>query len=227
MGLGILLKLALLTVSEFAPVLAHEFAHYYGGDTSLGLCCLQNQVGVDGANFLENIGSVRASTGAHCAFWPDVHGRSLTLLKWFFMAFLRGINVVSRKQEYRADELACLIAGRRNLISGVAGASSCRHRVDCVLEQRGRSRTGRRQPGGGGRGFLPVRFGSRDFSRNQQGPGNPSARREDPALPYPSSLARSHGSGRKPLIQPSPKIPNPRAACWRICPPPKCNLSST
>lgn len=35
MGLGLPL-LSLLTVSQFRAVLAHEFAHYYGGDTSLG-----------------------------------------------------------------------------------------------------------------------------------------------------------------------------------------------
>src|SRR5262249_12562420 len=35
MGLGLPL-LSLLTVSEFRAVLAHEFAHYYGGDTRLG-----------------------------------------------------------------------------------------------------------------------------------------------------------------------------------------------
>jgi len=35
MGLGLPLMSA-LTVSQFRAVLAHEFAHYYGGDTSLG-----------------------------------------------------------------------------------------------------------------------------------------------------------------------------------------------
>jgi hypothetical protein len=42
-----------------------------------------------------------------------------TLLKWYFIAFLRVINLISRKQEYRADELACLIAGPQNLIDGL------------------------------------------------------------------------------------------------------------
>src|SRR5579862_9144942 len=35
MGLGLPL-LSTMTVSQFRAVLAHEFAHYYGGDTSLG-----------------------------------------------------------------------------------------------------------------------------------------------------------------------------------------------
>lgn len=42
-----------------------------------------------------------------------------SLLKAYFVAFLRAINLVSRRQEYRADELACLIAGRQNLIDGL------------------------------------------------------------------------------------------------------------
>ena len=35
MGLGLPL-MSILTVSQFRAVLAHEFAHYYGGDTSSG-----------------------------------------------------------------------------------------------------------------------------------------------------------------------------------------------
>jgi heat shock protein HtpX len=42
-----------------------------------------------------------------------------TLLKGYFIAFLRVINLISRKQEYRADELACMVAGRQNLIEGL------------------------------------------------------------------------------------------------------------
>jgi heat shock protein HtpX len=41
------------------------------------------------------------------------------LLKWYFVSFLRISNYVSRKQEYRADELACIVAGRQNLIDGL------------------------------------------------------------------------------------------------------------
>ena len=42
-----------------------------------------------------------------------------SLLKAFFVAFLRVIHLVSRRQEYRADELACIVAGRQNLIDGL------------------------------------------------------------------------------------------------------------
>jgi heat shock protein HtpX len=42
-----------------------------------------------------------------------------SVLKAYFQLFLRGINLVSRRQEYRADELACLVAGRQPLIDGL------------------------------------------------------------------------------------------------------------
>lgn len=114
MGLGIPL-LAMLTVSEFRAVLAHEFAHYYGGDTSLGPWVYKTKSSM--VRIFENIGSVGEL--ARIAILGLMYVVVTTLLKWFFMAFLRGINMVSRKQEYRADELACLIAGRRNLVSGL------------------------------------------------------------------------------------------------------------
>lgn len=40
-------------------------------------------------------------------------------MKWYFVVFLRAINLVSRQKEFRADELACLIAGRQPLIDGL------------------------------------------------------------------------------------------------------------
>jgi len=48
------------------------------------------------------------------------------ILKWYWLLFLRAINYVSRRQEFRADELACIVAGPQSLVSGlriVHGAS--------------------------------------------------------------------------------------------------------
>jgi hypothetical protein len=42
-----------------------------------------------------------------------------SILKAYFKLFLRAINLISRRQEYRADELACLVAGRQPLIDGL------------------------------------------------------------------------------------------------------------
>jgi hypothetical protein len=40
-------------------------------------------------------------------------------LKWYFLLFLRVINFVSRRAEFRADELACIIAGNSAVAAGL------------------------------------------------------------------------------------------------------------
>ena len=114
MGLGLPL-IYLLTVSQFRAVLAHEFAHYYGGDTSLGPWVYKTKTSI--IRIFENIGSV----GELARIWilGLMYLAVTGLLKGYFIAFLRAINLVSRRQEYRADELACLVAGRQNLIDGL------------------------------------------------------------------------------------------------------------
>src|SRR5581483_7647350 len=114
MGIGLPL-LSTLTVSQFRAVLAHEFAHYYGGDTSLGPWVYKTKSSM--IRVFENIGSVGAL--ARIAILGVMYLVVTSVLKWYFMAFLRGINFVSRRQEFRADELACLVAGRENLIDGL------------------------------------------------------------------------------------------------------------
>ena len=114
MGLGLPL-LSTMTVSQFRAVLAHEFAHYYGGDTSLGPWVYRTKTSI--VRIFENIGSVGQL--ARIAVLAVMYMAVTTLLKWYFVSFLRISNFVSRKQEYRADELACIVAGRQNLIDGL------------------------------------------------------------------------------------------------------------
>ncbi len=114
MGLGLPL-LSLLTVSQFRAVLAHEFAHYYGGDTSLGPWVYKTKTSI--VRIFENIGSVGKL--ARVALLGIMYMVVASLLKAYFITFLRAINFVSRRQEYRADELACMVAGRQNLIDGL------------------------------------------------------------------------------------------------------------
>lgn len=114
MGLGLPL-LSILTVSQFRAILAHEFAHYYGGDTSLGPWVYKTQTAI--VRIFQNIGSVGKL--ARIAILGVMYVVVATLMKWYFVVFLRAINLVSRKKEYRADELACLIAGRQPLIDGL------------------------------------------------------------------------------------------------------------
>jgi|SRR5580698_3914918 heat shock protein HtpX len=114
MGLGLPL-LSTMTVSQFRAVLAHEFAHYYGGDTSLGPWVYRTKASI--VRIFENIGSVGKL--ARVAYLAAMYMAVTMLLKWYFVSFLRISNYVSRKQEYRADELACIVAGRQNLIDGL------------------------------------------------------------------------------------------------------------
>jgi heat shock protein HtpX len=114
MGLGLPL-LSTMTVSQFRAVLAHEFAHYYGGDTSLGPWVYRTKSSI--VRVFENIGSVGKI--ARIAILGLMYMFVATLLKWYFIAFLRIVNIVSRRQEYRADELASIVAGKQNLIDGL------------------------------------------------------------------------------------------------------------
>jgi len=117
-GLGLPL-LSLLTVSQFRAVLAHEFAHYYAGDTGLGPWVYKTKTSI--VRVLENIGSLReiARIPRVLIFLDVMYSAVTRLLKWYFTAFLRVITLISRKQEYRADEIACFLAGRKNLIHGL------------------------------------------------------------------------------------------------------------
>lgn len=121
MGLGLPL-LSILTVSQFRAVLAHEFAHYYGGDTSLGPWVYKTQSAM--IRIFQNIGSLGKL--ARVAILGVMYLVVATLMKWYFVVFMRAINLASRKRELRADELACITAGRQPLIDGlraVHGAS--------------------------------------------------------------------------------------------------------
>jgi heat shock protein HtpX len=114
MGLGLPL-LAALNVSQFRAILAHEFAHYYGGDTSLGPWLHRTQMAM--IRTFQGIGSIGEMRlpAVVAILYTVVFG----ILKFYWLLFLRAINFVSRKQEYRADELACIVAGPVSLISGL------------------------------------------------------------------------------------------------------------
>lgn len=114
MGLGLPL-LSILTVSQFRAVLAHEFAHYYGGDTSLGPWVYRAQTAI--VRVFQNIGSIGKL--ARIAVLGLMYMVVATLMKWYFQLFLRAMSLASRQREYRADELACMVAGRQPLIDGL------------------------------------------------------------------------------------------------------------
>jgi heat shock protein HtpX len=114
MGLGIPL-MSVLTVSQFRAVLAHEFAHYYGGDTSLGPWVYKTKMAM--VRTFQTMGSVGAL--ARFAVLAVMHLVVSGILRAYFAIFLRATNLVSRKQEFRADELACLVVGPKPLMDGL------------------------------------------------------------------------------------------------------------
>jgi len=120
MGLGLPL-LATLTVSQFRAVLAHEFAHYYGGDTRLGPWVYKTQKTL--LRTFQSIGSLQKFTRLMILYL--MYKVVTALLHWYFNFFLVAINVVSRREEYRANELACQIAGKQPLIDGLRAIHAC------------------------------------------------------------------------------------------------------
>jgi len=114
MGIGLPL-LSVLTIPEIRAVLAHEFAHYYSGDTRLGPWVYKTQTAMIRA--FQNIGTL--SKWGRIAVLQILNLAVSFILKWYFIFFLRVTNFVSRRKEYRADELASLVAGSRPLAQGL------------------------------------------------------------------------------------------------------------
>ena len=102
MGLGLPLMEA-LSIQQFRAVLAHEFGHYYGGDTRLGPWVYQTRATIE---------RTLKGVGAHSAALAK-------LFQWYGKAFLRITHSVSRQQEFTADALAARTFGARPLIDGL------------------------------------------------------------------------------------------------------------
>src|SRR5277367_692630 len=114
MAIGLPL-LSSLTISEIRAVIAHEFGHYYSGDTKMGPWVYKTQTAM--IRTFQNMGSL-GSLGRIAAL-QFVNLVATFILKWYFIFFLRVTNFVSRRKEYRADELACLVAGAEPLVQGL------------------------------------------------------------------------------------------------------------
>jgi Zn-dependent protease with chaperone function len=110
MGFGgrrvMILGLPLMTVfteSEFRAVLAHEFGHFSGGETSIGGRLYRTQ-----ATLFRTI---------------EVLAKAQSLVRfpfiWYAKAFLRITNSISRQQELAADDLAAQLGGAAALGDGL------------------------------------------------------------------------------------------------------------
>ena len=103
MGLGLPL-LEALTVRQFLAVLAHEFGHYYGGDTRLGPWIYKTRAAID-----RTLQHVHRHSGGVLA----------KPFQWYGNAFVRITHAVSRQQEFSADALAARTVGATPLIEGL------------------------------------------------------------------------------------------------------------
>ena len=118
MGIGLPLMQA-LTVSEFRAVLAHEFGHFFSGDTRLGPRVYKTRSAM--ARVIQNLGSGSDFLNFLRRFvWARlVHSLVVGAIIAYWKAFLRITQLIFRRQEYRSDELACHLAGSDAFIEGL------------------------------------------------------------------------------------------------------------
>ncbi|MFZ1083514.1 MAG: M48 family metallopeptidase [Terracidiphilus sp.] len=117
--------LQMLTISQFRAVLAHEFAHYYAGDTRLGPWVYEARVSL--SRLYQNLGKHSQVMPYLRRWWIMAIAYKFLMngLKMYWMIFMRITQAISRRQEIRSDELACYIAGSQALIDGFEGIAKC------------------------------------------------------------------------------------------------------
>jgi Zn-dependent protease with chaperone function len=111
--------LELLTISHFRAILAHEFGHYYAGDTRMAPWVFRARVNM--AQVITRLGedSTVLSFLSRWVVLGILRLAILGLLSLWWKLFNLLTQHVSRKQEYRCDELACYLAGSENLEKGL------------------------------------------------------------------------------------------------------------
>ncbi len=115
MGLGLPL-LNVLTVSQLRAVLAHEFGHFAGGDTSLGRWIHKTRGAlVRTLNNLGHTGNALSEIGALALVFTVVHAP----FRWFFTFYMGFTQSLSRRQEFDADALAVQLEGAPALTEGL------------------------------------------------------------------------------------------------------------
>ena len=124
LGLGLPL-LQMLSIAQFRAVLAHEFGHYYAGDTRLGPWVYNTQSSM--ARVYQNLGR-KSEVIRFLTRWAIVAGPYIVLMaamRGYWKFFMQVTHSISRRQEFRSDELACYIAGSDALIGGLEGIRKC------------------------------------------------------------------------------------------------------
>ena len=115
----------MLTIAQFRAVLAHEFGHFYAGDTRLGPWVYNARSAM--VRVFTNLGERSELIQALTRFLVISLAHMLVMggisLYWKF--FMRLTQLISRSQEYRSDEIACHIAGSEALIAGLENMTKC------------------------------------------------------------------------------------------------------
>ena len=112
-----------VTVSQFRAILAHEFGHYYTGDTRM--CPWIFRARRDMAQVLNRLGRDSAVL-SFLSRWVLIAILRLVILgglSLWWNIFNRLTQYISRKQEYRCDELACFLAGSESLEQGLCSVN--------------------------------------------------------------------------------------------------------
>ena len=102
MGIGLPL-LGAMNISQFRAIVAHEFGHYYHGDTKLGPWIYKTRAAI--ARTLSELESRNSVLQAP--------------FKWYGMMFLRVTHAISRNQEFVADRLAAQTVGKSAMVSAL------------------------------------------------------------------------------------------------------------
>lgn len=125
MGIGsrrvMIVGLALLqtlTVSQMRGVLAHEFGHFYGGDTRLGPWIYKTRDAIG-----RTIQNLQGSTWLQSPF------------RWYGLLFLRITQAISRRQEFVADHLAAGLVGPQAFAEGLQIVHGIGEAFDVYLQQ--------------------------------------------------------------------------------------------
>jgi len=115
--------LQMLSVSQMRAVLVHEFAHFYGGDTSLGpwVFRARNSMLRVLINLTQKSGIMSVLT--RWAVIAILYLIVIGALKLYWTLFIRLTQYISRGQEFRCDELACHLAGSESLAEGLCNVN--------------------------------------------------------------------------------------------------------
>jgi heat shock protein HtpX len=124
MGLGLPL-LQMLSIAQFRAVLAHEFGHYYAGDTRLGPWVYNTRSAM--LRVFHNLGR-KSDIIRFLTRWAIVallYRMLMAAMRGYWRLFMRITQAISRRQESRSDELACYVAGSQALVDGLENIEKC------------------------------------------------------------------------------------------------------